>query len=835
MGRLVKTTFVLILLAILLGPAASTVHAQGSVNVPVTMSHPKARFRVDGREYQGQQVFTWPTGSNHVIEFFVRTDGLQYNDFNDTRFQFKNWRDPNGLIIPGNDKTQILVAAPGAGLTAEVGAEYRVIFRYFGEVIEGAAATSGAASPAACGAPGAPLPFETRPGLIYVDGTCYWNSVALWLQEGEHVLNAFPYPGFSFLGWVGGQTQFEQQFRKISVVSPLVIVPRFTPAKRVIFRTEPRGLRVVVDSVDTRTSFDGGCDALSTIPPGAPPNIRPLCLGEFDFAPNSTHVIGAVTPQLDELGRNYVFDGFSNGLKNNSLYTVGSVTTNNAEEIIIANFVRGVSTVMATNPSGLKLTVNGRESADHVYFLKPGTAQTVSAPLQQRDANGRLYTFKRWSNGGTASQEVTVPNDPESTFRLVAEYELMSQLVVRSTAAGVSILVDGVPCDAPCVVDKPSGTEVTLEALHMKMVTEGRRVEFDAWSDGEPRVRQFILSGTETANLEVRFRTMLRLVASADPADTATFTFLPPSPDGFYLQGTYVTVTAEGQPGFKFRRWAGDLAGTQSTSGLNMSGERAVRALMDKVPFIPPASVRNAAADTATGPVAPASVIAIAGQNLAADYFPGPENPLAQVINGVSAAVDNFYLLGLKFVSPNQINAVLPYDLEPGEHTLSVRRVGYPDVNGKFQVASVAPGLFQTQVDGRPFVVGFRPDGSSISPSNPALPGEDITVLGTGFGRYQIRPVEGFSFPQMPAYPLQSAVEVFVGEQTAEIKSANGQPGQTAVVGVRFTVPRTAAQGALPLKTRVEGVESPVVLLPVGARADGAAEAGAETGTAPEP
>jgi uncharacterized protein (TIGR03437 family) len=667
--------------------------------------------------------------------------------------------------------------------------------------------------------------------LIYVDGTCYWNSVALWLKEGEHVLNAYPYPGFAFLGWVGGQTQFEQQFRKIGVIAPMVIVPRFTPAKRVSFRTEPRGLRVVVDSLETRTSFDGGCDALSTIPPGAPPNIRPLCLGEFDFAPNSTHVIGAVTPQLDELGRNYVFDTFSNGQGNNSLYTVGTVTTNTAEEVVIAQFVRGISTTVTSVPSGLKLTVNGREAADHYYFLKPGTTQTIAAPLQQRDSKGRLYTFKSWSNGGPATQEVTVPSDPDATFRLIAEYELMSQLVVRSTATGVSILVDGIPCDTPCTVDKPSGTEVTLEALQMKMVTEGRRVEFDAWSDGEPRVRKSILSGADAASLEVVYRTMLRLVASSDPADTATFQFLPTSADGFYLQGTYVTVTAEGKPGFKFRRWAGDLYGIQPASGLTMSAERAVRALMDKVPYIPPASVRNAATESAAEAVAPASVIAIAGENLAADYFSGPENPLSQVISGVSVAVDNFYLLGLKFVSPNQVNAVLPYDLEPGEHTLSVRRVGHPDVNGKFQVASVAPGLFQSPAGGQPFVMGFRPDGSALSPANPALPGEDVTVLGTGFGRYQIRPVDGFAFPSMPTYSLNSAVEVFVGEQAAETKSAAGQPGQTAVVGVKFTVPRTAAQGALPLKTRIEGVESPVVLLPVGARAG--TGAGAEA--IPEP
>ena len=69
---------------------------------------------------------------------------------------------------------------------------------------------------------------------------------------------------------------------------------------------------------------------------------------------------------------------------------------------------------------------------------------------------------------------------------------------------------------------------------------------------------------------------------------------------GRLLSGrTNVTITAEAKPGFRFRRWDGDLAGTFRSGAVNMSMSRLVRAMLDKVPYVAPTGVRNAAADLA--------------------------------------------------------------------------------------------------------------------------------------------------------------------------------------------------------------------------------------------
>ena len=40
------------------------------------------------------------------------------------------------------------------------------------------------------------------------------------------------------------------------------------------------------------------------------------------------------------------------------------------------------------------------------------------------------------------------------------------------------------------------------------------------------------------------------------------------------------------------------------------------------------------------------------------------------------------------------------------------------------QVVPFAPGIFETTIGGQKYAIALRPDGSYISPSNPAHPGE---------------------------------------------------------------------------------------------------------------
>jgi uncharacterized protein (TIGR03437 family) len=790
------------------------VRAQG----PVSSFHIKTsvkggvRFKVDGQTYLDAATFLWPQGSKHIVEFPVEDDGFQYRDARYTRYAFQGWADTNSLLSNASGRITTVTADPGvAGLTANIIVQHQVVLNFF----EGFG-NPPSSSPPVCGAPGPALPNEFRTGVVTIDGQCYWNSGLIWMAEGRHALNAFPYPGFVFIGWKAdsqGSSAYLREFNFL-VQGPLTIAPRFSPAKRVRFRTDPPGLKVMVDRAEVPTTDVEPCvpnNYQGSLPPAT---IEPLCIGEFDFEPGSTHVIGASSPQTDKFGGVWIFDSFSNGQANHSSYLTGPTVF--PSDTVVAKLVRGVSTSYVTVPSGLKLRINDRDNWGSNHFVyAPGTTQKVEAPLEQVDSRGRKYAFKKWSDGGAAAHEFTVPDDTSQTYRLIAEYELLSQLVVLTNPLGSEILVDGAACAIPCKIDRVNGTEVQLSAPETTQISDSHRLEFVTWSDGAARERTAKITGAESQTLTARFRTAFRLTVALDPAEGAQLVFDPPSPDGYYEADSVVTVSAEGGPGLKFRRWEGDLAGTSRVATLAMIRPRTVIARFDRVPFIAPAGIRNAAGQTPENIVAPGSLISVFGANLAPSYEVGPSNPLLQAIAGVSVVVGN-RILPLMFVSPDQINAQLPRDLGPGEHVLRVIRTGETPIEGKFTVAESAPGLFSRNYDGQAFAFAVHEDGSPVTAQNPARKGERITVYGTGFGAYTTRLPEGFALPEAPAFELAYTVEIQAGELSFGSDWAGGAAGMVGMDLFRFRVPEgvTGVTG-VPLKVKLNGHESNTVLLPV--------------------
>lgn len=792
--------------ATLLLPLPGSLPGQSSASqFTVRATHPQARFRVDGRTYTGAATFLWTEGSTHVLDFFLTDGAYQYSPDGRTRFAFGGWSDPEGLLETGSQPVQVVVAHPRVSaylLTVTV--EYDVFFQLY---------DPGGPAPAACPPPGPLAPDDLRPGVVCVDGTCLCQSTHLWLQEGTHALNAFPYPGFAFTGWTistGGTDAF---LRALAVKNPLEVVARFQPAKRVTFRTEPPGLMVLLDRTPTPTPSAQPCQQLQPLPVAAPAGLPSLCVGEVDWALWSRHTIGAPTPQTDRTGKLWVFEGFSNGAANHSVYEVKSLDA----ELIVARFAAGGRVSFLTDPAGLKLSVNGRDNWPSYNFVaKAGETFDIAAPLEQTGPGGRRYVFRGWSNGGEAAQRVSVPPEAvEAGLRLTARYELLSQVVLHSDPAGTAVEVDGVPCETPCVVDRPAGSEVQVGAPERRLISHAQRLVFEAWSDGGARRRTIRLSGAERADLTARYRTEYLLETAAQPAGGATFELQPPAPDGFYPQGTYVTVTAKARDGYRFRRWGGDLEGTFPSSGISMSVPRQAIALLDEVPYIAPAGIRNAAGETPDAVVAPCSIISIYGAGLANYAEIGPQSPLAQTLGGATVRTAE-RLLALFYASPGQINALLPCDLPEGRHTLTVSRAGGPDVAGEFTVARNAPGLFSRVIDNRAYALAAHEDGTPLLPDSPARRGELISIYATGLGPYDRMPPYGFPLPATPPYQLVDPLEVFAGDLLVRHQFAGGAPGfsGTDVIRLRITeeFPRAAT---VELRLRVFGRDSNRVLLPL--------------------
>jgi uncharacterized protein (TIGR03437 family) len=77
-----------------------------------------------------------------------------------------------------------------------------------------------------------------------------------------------------------------------------------------------------------------------------------------------------------------------------------------------------------------------------------------------------------------------------------------------------------------------------------------------------------------------------------------------------------------------------------------------------------------------------------------------------------------------------------PFELTPGQISVTVNTAGGGSASATVQVLAYQPGIFQwVPSNGASYGVVLRPDGSFVSPSNPALRGETVQMFVTGMGQ----------------------------------------------------------------------------------------------------
>ncbi len=785
-----------------------SVSAQTSlVTTRIATVPPGASFTVDGTVFTSTAVMTWPQGSKHVVSIAP----VQISPDGGFRYTFGAWADSSGLLIPSSENVQVITADPAVtSLQATVSVAYRANLVFFST---GTSVSNGnSAAPVACGAPSStqtPIPGQPNspltgfgPGLVYIGGQCFTNSQQFWAVPGETLqLNAFPYDGFVFLGWSGSILPNSAYLLKLKVNSPITIVASFSPARKVTIYTNPPKLQVLVDRTVINTMDPGG-----NVPISGP-------VGVFQWAQDSTHTMAAPSPQLDLVGKMWVFDSWDFGGGQNALYKVaGPVPTPTS---ITAKFVPGGVISLLTNPVGLKLTIDGRDNypgPGYNFDWAIGVKHTITAPATNTDSRGRTFVFKGWSNGGAASQSISV--DTQDGLRLTANYELLNRVTLAGTSPGLKVQIDGVDCLLPCVLDRASTSQAKITAPPSIAMGYGARMDFAGWSDGGPADR--VVSFTnDIQNLSLSYKIMYQMRVSSDPVGGANLKVSPASADGFYTPDTMVFVSAQASPGFKFRRWDGDLTTASTNVVIDMGSPRSLKALLDKTPYIAPAGVRNAAGETPGPGVAPGSIISILGANLADSYVAGPNNPLSQTVGNITVRIGGT-LLPLLFVSPDQINAQLPSDLAPGSYTIYVKSGLQLEIPATLTVSRNAPGLFNQPVDGHQFAVAAHEDGTPITADSPARRGETVTLFGTGFGPYDKAYPDGFPVPQSLQLLLADAVEVHSGDLTLTPDWAGAIAGMIGTTGTKLKI-TDDLPGSQPveLRVRVQGVDSNKVLLPI--------------------
>ena len=143
------------------------------------------------------------------------------------------------------------------------------------------------------------------------------------------------------------------------------------------------------------------------------------------------------------------------------------------------------------------------------------------------------------------------------------------------------------------------------------------------------------------------------------------------------------------------------------------------------------------AASQESGSFAPNTIVTLYGRDLgfvtralAATDIRNGLLPTVLPGTGVQVMIDSVPA-PLYFVSPGQVNLLLPAELKEGSHRLHLSIDGRVGPVIDLGISATSPGLFLQQPG---LAIAVRADGSLVSLANPAQPGDAVILFATGLG-----------------------------------------------------------------------------------------------------
>lgn len=206
--------------------------------------------------------------------------------------------------------------------------------------------------------------------------------------------------------------------------------------------------------------------------------------------------------------------------------------------------------------------------------------------------------------------------------------------------------------------------------------------------------------------------------------------------------------------------------------------------------------------------VAPGQIVSIFGKNFASGRFDAMQLPLPQdlgpqtttvTVCGVRAPLYNIF--------PGQINAQLPNACPTtGTMPLTVTVAGQASSAENVTLVAAAPALFTLTSAGAGQAIALHGDYSLVSTSNPARPGEQVMLFGTGFGA--TNPAVATGVAAMAGNVTVSPVTATIGGQNATVAYAGLVAGFAGLYQVNVVVPMSMS-GMEAVVLTVGGQSSP--------------------------
>jgi uncharacterized protein (TIGR03437 family) len=226
--------------------------------------------------------------------------------------------------------------------------------------------------------------------------------------------------------------------------------------------------------------------------------------------------------------------------------------------------------------------------------------------------------------------------------------------------------------------------------------------------------------------------------------------------------------------------------------------------------IFPSLTALNSASYVATE-IAPGEIVSLLGYGIGPETGVSADGPvLPTQLAGVQVSFGGIPA-PLLYVQSHVINAQVPWELA-GQTSATVL-ISYPGVAFKGTPVVVAPS--------QPGIFGVNnSDGTRNSPSNPAKPGDFITIYGTGGGPTAPAGVTGgFWLPATPLPLLTLGVSATIGGENAGVLYAGASPlSSSGIFQINILLPPDLTPSAASLNLTIGNASSPAVPVSIGTR-----------------
>jgi uncharacterized protein (TIGR03437 family) len=257
---------------------------------------------------------------------------------------------------------------------------------------------------------------------------------------------------------------------------------------------------------------------------------------------------------------------------------------------------------------------------------------------------------------------------------------------------------------------------------------------------------------------------------------------------------------------------AGDSGGYEILFGAQMN------AVSGTGVFLSPQRVLNAASYAPAGnPIAPGEYVSLFGAGMAASAAIA-KPPYPPTLNGVTVLVNN-KAAPLYYVSATQINALIPYSIAGPTATIVVQNGTASSNTVTVPVAATAPGFFSVDQSGTGIAAVYHGDPTlgTVTPDNPANPGETVVLYVAGMGAVSPAVADGTATGLTPLSQITaSPIAVYIADQQCTVRYSGLAPNYPGLYQLNVVVPLAIFSAAnVPLSISTPNAFHDQVSLPV--------------------